>query len=638
MAGFEPKPFGKYFLTERIAIGGMAEIYKAKTFGVDGFEKQLAIKKILSHYSADKEFIAMLTDEAKLVVRLSHTNIVQIYDLGKIGDDYYISMEYIDGVNLREVELRASELKEKIPLPICLYIVSEICKGLDYAHSKRDDQGRPMGIVHRDVSPQNILISFEGETKIVDFGIAKAALNVSHTSSGILKGKITYMSPEQALGNSVDARTDIFSAGLLLFEMITGERFFSGETQFEVLKKIRSTHVTESSFGDKIPKNVRSILARALATDLNTRYETAGDFQIALTKVLYSQYHDFSPKNLASLIRKWFAPELGARHEKEKTQKPLDSKTKLSLLENTDQKSLVVSKTIKDTIPDEMYQDTAKPDEVSPSQLEHKTEIIAPPPTDSSAPSDEKPLEELLPKKKISKVWFALGAVLIVLLVWWGLSPDQPEPKPIEPVIQKEEIKKEEIKNEEPKLDIQQPIQKDSSPTPSVETKENTTPLIVLPKTDTPATSVKTEPEITVKTETKTEPKPETKIETKPEPKPEPIIKTQTKIEAKPKPTPKIERKTEAKPKPTSTQKKETRAETVEVPGEAGSLRIDSTPRGAAVTIDGKKAGVTPVLSGNLARGQTHTVTLILPGYKTWTKSVSLDKNRKEILAPLQKE
>jgi len=308
MAKFEPKPFGKYFLTEKLAVGGMAEIYKAKTFGVDGFEKQLAIKKILPHYSADKEFISMLTDEAKLVVCLSHTNIVQIYDLGKVGDDYYISMEFIAGVNLREVINRGKELKESIPLPICLFIISEVCKGLDYAHSKRDDHGQPLNIVHRDISPQNILISYEGESKIVDFGIAKAAQNVSHTTAGILKGKVTYMSSEQALGKPIDNRTDTFSTGLLLYELITGERFFTGETQLEVLKNIRTAHITEETLKDKIPLIVRPALAKALTHSPKERYETAGDFQIALTKLLYSQYSDFSPKQLASLIQKWFFP------------------------------------------------------------------------------------------------------------------------------------------------------------------------------------------------------------------------------------------------------------------------------------------------------------------------------------------
>ncbi len=320
MSSFEPKPFGKYFLMDKLAVGGMAEIYKAKTFGVDGFEKLLAIKKILPHCSADKEFIAMLTDEAKLAVRLSHTNIVQIYDLGKVGDDYYISMEFIDGVNLRDLLNRAKELKETIPIPVCLYIISETCKGLDYAHSKRDENSRPLNIVHRDISPQNILISFEGEAKIVDFGIAKAAMNMSQTTSGILKGKVTYMSPEQALGKVVDQRTDIFSTGLILYELLTGHKLFSGESQFQVLKQIQTSQVKADNLPNTIPPDVRHIMAKALAYDTQKRFETAGDFQIALTKLLYTKYSDFSPKQLATLIQKWFAPELKIRqiqiHEK----------------------------------------------------------------------------------------------------------------------------------------------------------------------------------------------------------------------------------------------------------------------------------------------------------------------------------
>lgn len=363
MALFEPKPFGKYFLTERIAIGGMAEIYKAKTFGVDGFEKLLAIKKILPHYSADKEFISMLTDEAKLVVRLSHTNIVQIYDLGKVGDDYYISMEFIDGVNMREVINRGKALKDKMPLPVCLYIISEICKGLDYAHSKRDDQGEELNIVHRDVSPQNILISFEGESKIVDFGIAKAAMNISHTTAGILKGKVTYMSPEQTLGKQVDGRTDIFSAGLLLYELVTGERLFTGESQIEVLNKIRSTHITEKSLAGKIPDDIRSLLAKALTYNPKDRYETAGDFQIALTKMLYSQYSDFSPKQLAILIKKWFEAELKVRRKQATQESPsIDTQTKSMMASAQDQKSIVAARESKKEM-DKLLQDTTKPED-----------------------------------------------------------------------------------------------------------------------------------------------------------------------------------------------------------------------------------------------------------------------------------
>lgn len=342
MTKFTPRPFGKYFLIDKLAMGGMAEIYKAKTFGVDGFEKQLVIKKILAHCSADKDFINMLIDEAKLSVLLSHTNIVQVYDLGKVGNDYFISMEFIDGPNLRQILQRTQELGEKLPPEIAAYIMSEVAKGLDYAHNKRDHQNHPLGIVHRDISPQNILISYEGEIKIVDFGIAKAAMNMSHTLAGMLKGKVSYMSPEQALGNPIDYRTDIFSSGSLFYEILTGRKLFSGDTQFEVLKKIHSTPVTEATFGDEIPKTLRPILAKALAYRPEDRFEQAGDFQIELTKYLYTTYGGFSPRQLSPLMHRWFAKELGLRKDKAmRDQKVIDSRTQTMLMEARDEENIV---------------------------------------------------------------------------------------------------------------------------------------------------------------------------------------------------------------------------------------------------------------------------------------------------------
>ncbi len=341
MNDFQPKPFGKYFLIEKLATGGMAEIYKAKTFGVDGFEKLLAIKRILPHCSSDKEFITMLIDEAKLSVLLSHTNIVQVFDLGKVGDDYFISMEFVDGINLRELMNRCKELGEPFPEDIAVYIISEVCKGLDYAHSKRDLDGNPLNIVHRDISPQNILISFEGEAKVVDFGIAKAAMNMSHTMAGILKGKITYMSPEQALGKPVDYKTDIFSAGLMLYELLTGQKLFTGETQFEVLKKIRSTRVTENTFPDSMSPAMKKILAKALAYTSKDRFENAGDMQLELTKYLYSTYLDFSPRKLANFMRRLFANEIQNKKSKRKNDSDIDAQTRSFLLESEQQQSIV---------------------------------------------------------------------------------------------------------------------------------------------------------------------------------------------------------------------------------------------------------------------------------------------------------
>lgn len=341
MSDFQPKPFGKYFLIEKLATGGMAEIYKAKTFGVDGFEKLLAIKRILPHCVSDKEFITMLIDEAKLSVLLSHTNIAQVFDLGKVGDDYFISMEFVDGINLRELMNRCKEVGETFPEDIAVYIVSEVCKGLDYAHSKRDMDSNPLNIVHRDISPQNILISYEGEAKIVDFGIAKAAMNMSHTMAGILKGKITYMSPEQALGKPVDYKTDIFSIGLILYELLTGQKLFTGETQFEVLKKIRSTRITENSFPENISPNMKKILAKALAYSAKDRFENAGDMQLELTKYLYSTYLDFSPRKLANFMKRLFASEIQSKKNKRKSDAEIDSQTRSFLLDNEQQQNLV---------------------------------------------------------------------------------------------------------------------------------------------------------------------------------------------------------------------------------------------------------------------------------------------------------
>lgn len=342
MSKFTPRPFGKYFLVEKLAVGGMAEIYKAKTFGVDGFEKQLVIKKILPHCAADRDFITMLVDEAKLSVLLSHTNIVQVYDLGKVSDDYFISMEFIDGCNLRQIINRAEDLKQPVPLELAVYITSEICKGLDYAHNKKDTHNQPLAIVHRDVSPQNILISYEGEVKIVDFGIAKAAMNISQTMSGILKGKVSYMSPEQALGKPLDGRTDLFSAGTLLYEMLTGKKLFSGETQFEVLKKIHTTPITEALL-EEIPTSLRSLLAKALAYHPEDRYKSAGDFQIELTKYLYSVSREFSPRQVSAFMKTLFAEELHARKERSlKEAELLDAKTKTALIKaEADEEQLV---------------------------------------------------------------------------------------------------------------------------------------------------------------------------------------------------------------------------------------------------------------------------------------------------------
>src|SRR3954471_21572923 len=235
----QPTKFGKYLLLERIAVGGMAEVFVAKAFGVEGFERLLAIKKILPTMGEDAEFISMFVDEARIAVQLSHPNIVQVLELGKHEDALFIAMEYISGRDLRQLMERYRRRQKPMPLAQVAYIVKEVCEALDHAHRKCDAQGRSLGIVHRDVSPQNVLVGFDGRVKLIDFGIAKAESRLQKTQAGILKGKFSYMSPEQVKGQSLDGRSDVFACGILLWELVCGEKLFTGNSDYAVLDKVR---------------------------------------------------------------------------------------------------------------------------------------------------------------------------------------------------------------------------------------------------------------------------------------------------------------------------------------------------------------------------------------------------------------
>ena len=224
----------------------MAEVFKAKSFGVEGFERIVAVKRILPSIAEDQEFITMFIDEAKMAVQLTHANIAQIFDLGKVGDRYFIAMEYVHGRDLRAIFDRARKNEQPIPIPMACYVTMKVCEGLDYAHNKKDAAGRDLNLVHRDVSPQNILISYDGEVKVIDFGIAKAAGRSAKTQAGILKGKFGYMSPEQVRGLPLDRRSDIFSVGIVLYELLTLERLFRGESDFSTLEKVRNVEIMPS--------------------------------------------------------------------------------------------------------------------------------------------------------------------------------------------------------------------------------------------------------------------------------------------------------------------------------------------------------------------------------------------------------
>jgi TonB family protein len=285
-----PDRFGQYEILERIASGGMAELSKAKRTGVEGFQKIVAIKKILPHLADDEEFITMFADEAKLAAQLNHPNIIHIYDLGKIqAGGYFIAMEYVDGRDLRAILKAGQDLGMPLPVPLAVYVASKVASALDYAHRRRDAEGHELNIVHRDVSPQNILISYEGDIKLCDFGIAKAARKASQTQSGALKGKLQYMSPEQAWGKPIDRRSDLFSLGIVLHEMLTGGRLFQGDTDIAILEKVRNADVPPpSSSNAEVPENLDAIARKALAKDPDERYANASDMLRDLESVLYS--------------------------------------------------------------------------------------------------------------------------------------------------------------------------------------------------------------------------------------------------------------------------------------------------------------------------------------------------------------
>jgi TonB family protein len=281
--------FGPYVLLEKIATGGMAEVWKARMRGVEGFQKIVAIKKILPHMSDNEEFLTMFVDEAKLAAQLSHNNIIHIYELGKIDESYFIAMEYVDGEDLKSIIRRGRETGQPMSVELALFVASKIASALDYAHRKRGFDDKELGLVHRDVSPQNVLISHEGDIKLCDFGIAKAASKASHTMAGALKGKLQYMSPEQAWGRSIDRRSDVFALAAVLFEMLTSQKLFSGDSELSVLEQVREARVrAPSSVNDEIPAEVDTIVLKALAVEPEQRYQTAGEMGRDLEQILYS--------------------------------------------------------------------------------------------------------------------------------------------------------------------------------------------------------------------------------------------------------------------------------------------------------------------------------------------------------------
>lgn len=304
---------GGYEILGPIARGGMAEIYKAKKKGVKGFEKIIALKKILSGYGEDQKYIEMFVDEAKIAAQLTHPNIVQIYDLGRKDDYYFIAMEYIEGKDLRLLLRQLAENEQYMPIEFSVYMIIKVLEALYYAHTAKDNRGQTLDIVHRDVSPPNILIGYNGEIKLTDFGVSKASIKMHQTISGALKGKLLYMSPEQAKGDrNIDCRSDIFSAGVIFFEVLTNRKLFLDESEIQVLKKVQDGDIIlPSTIRKDIDPELEAILVKSLQKDPKTRYQNAQEMAEALNNYLQKTFTQTpSPAHVAHYLMTLFAEEI----------------------------------------------------------------------------------------------------------------------------------------------------------------------------------------------------------------------------------------------------------------------------------------------------------------------------------------
>ena len=313
MSAFHPQQFGRYFLVDKIAVGGMAEVFKAKSYSEAGFEKLLVIKRILDHLSDNSDFVEMFIDEAKLSVELQHANIVQIYDFGRYGDNYYIAMECVEGKDIKGILRKLAQLRKVMPRELALLIAHEMCKGLDHAHKKANHAGEPLHIVHRDISPSNIIVSYSGEVKVADFGIAKAESSAYDTRDGVLKGKYEYMSPEQASGQSIDHRSDLFATGIILHEMLTGRRLFKTDSDLKTLEKIKNARVPPpSDLNPSVPAELDRLVLKALSRDPDDRFADGRAFQRAILDFLAPQTPDILRATLQQFMTELFAEEIAA--------------------------------------------------------------------------------------------------------------------------------------------------------------------------------------------------------------------------------------------------------------------------------------------------------------------------------------
>ena len=310
---FTPVRFGRYTLVTPIATGGMGAVYLGKMGGVEGFEKLVVIKKILPQFASDEEFVARFVNEAKLLVKLHHGSVAQVLEMGVEDGEYYIAMEFVDGKDLRKLISRCQEQKQPMPVGLALYVMVRLLDALAYAHRKKGDDDRELNLVHRDVSPQNVLVSYEGEVKVIDFGLAKSSLSLSRTNPSMILGKFFYMSPEQARHQKLDRRSDLYAAGICLWELLVGKNPFDDLAPGEIMAVVGSPKIPNPRvLRPELPESIADACMKALAVARESRYATAEEMRGKLTACMIEADPGAGPEALASWMRQQFAREYEA--------------------------------------------------------------------------------------------------------------------------------------------------------------------------------------------------------------------------------------------------------------------------------------------------------------------------------------
>ena len=320
----------RYKVVSKLAAGGMAEVFRGESAGIEGFCKQVAIKRVLPHLSQNRDFIDMFLDEARLGAYLSHSRCVQVFDIGQSAGAHFIVMEFVDGADLKGVLDYLATQRRLMPVELACLITQQICEGLSYAHSATDHEGNPLNIVHRDISPHNVLMTRHGEVKLVDFGLAKASSHLTDEDEDVVKGKFGYLAPEVTLGKGADHRVDIFAAGILLWEMLAGRRLFHGKNDLETFKQVQSCQVPDPrQYRQDIPDPLMRVLLAALTRDADQRYQNADDFARALSDVAMRSVPPATYIDIGALVREAAAAKA---RDKEKDRRSEDRQSTVEVM------------------------------------------------------------------------------------------------------------------------------------------------------------------------------------------------------------------------------------------------------------------------------------------------------------------